>query len=174
MIVSETKAPFSRSGPQGPSFFPRTSLRFSCGQRHREDRQAVFAGCRQAPLVEGDNLPGDGQAQPGPLRVPASVQPVELLENPVQLFPQTPNVGHDGAVVLEEFLPPPRLEQLLGGDHGPLPLTEIPEDGELDGGQGQLLSVQEALVGVPVDDKAPDVVLPLLVPGSAPRRTPLF
>ena len=68
-------------------------------------------------------------------------------------------MGHDGVVILQEFLAPYRLKKLLGRDYNALPLTEIPEDGKLNGSQLQLISKQKALMTVPVDYQSPYIIL---------------
>ena len=109
---------------------------------------AVFAnGSRTARAEDGDKIMGltigadDYITKPfNPLEVVARVK-TQLRRYPgapgrlVQLFPQPPDVGHDGVVIFQEFLAPYRLKQFLGGDDNPLPLAEIPEDGELQGSQ---------------------------------------
>ena len=56
-------------------------------QHHRKDRQAIPALRCDCSLVERDDLLGDGEAQPGPAGAASCIQPVKLLENPLQLLP---------------------------------------------------------------------------------------
>lgn len=63
-------------------------------QRHRKNRQAVPALRRDRPLMERDNLPGDGETQPGPTGAAPRIQPVKLLKDTLQFL-----LGNRSAVV---------------------------------------------------------------------------
>ena len=96
-IIPKAKAPFPRPPTRYSTVFLWISLRFSYrslqggrpawnGKRHREDRQALPTSRRNLPFVEGDDLLRDGKPQPGSFRPALRIQPVELLEYPLQLF----------------------------------------------------------------------------------------
>src|SRR5699024_1258349 len=105
IILPERGAACLQRALQSVCGFPADFLRFSCGgspaaggQRDGEGDGVAGAGSGDGPAVGFDDLPGDGQPQPGaPRPGPAgAVQPEKLLEQPVQLF------GRDGAALVLE------------------------------------------------------------------------
>ena len=68
-------------------------------------------------------------------------------------------MAHDRVVAVQIFLPPRRLKELLAGHHLALAAAQVPEDGELQRREGELLPKEKALVVGFGDLQAPDVVL---------------
>ena len=66
-------------------------------------------------------------------------------------------MSHHGVAAVQVFFAPHGAEQLLRGYHLPLPPAQIPQDIELGGSEGHLLTVQGALVPLFGDAQGPDV-----------------
>ena len=66
-------------------------------------------------------------------------------------------MDHNGVVPVQVLLPPYGLKQPLGRDDLSPVLTQHPQDIELDGGKGQFLVIEPALVSASVDDQPVEV-----------------
>ena len=73
---------------------------------------------------------------------------------------------HDRIVSIHVFFFPDCFKQLFRGDDFPTVLTEIPENVKLNGGEGEVFSVEGTLVAILTDEQAAEVVfIPLLLSG---------
>lgn len=84
----------------------------------------------------------------------------------LHFLPQAGDVCHDRIVSIHVFFFPDCFKQLFRGDDFPTVLTEIPENVKLNGGEGEVFSVEGTLVAILTDEQAAEVVfIPLLLSG---------